>query len=167
MNNEMDGVIDLSAKRAHRLIDQGLDHFAKGDVHKAIESFKKSLELHETPEAYTCWGWMLSFKGELRTAIEMCKKAIAIDPEFGNPYNDIGTYYMKQGELREAMPWLEKAKRAKRSEPKHYPYLNLGRIYLSQGMFRKALAEFEVALEFDPKNDELRSVIERIKLNHG
>lgn len=162
----MENVVDMSTKRAHKLIDEGMDLFSNGKVHDAITCFKKSLELVETPEAYTYWGWMLSFTGQLDLAIELCKQAIDLDPDFGNPYNDIGTYYMKKGELEAAVPWLEKAKEAKRYEPRQFPFLNLGRIYLSQGMFLKALVEFEKALEHDPENTELRSVITRIKSQH-
>jgi len=161
----MNEVIDLRHKRAQKLIEQGLEHFSKGEIDPAIQCFKNSIELKETSEGYTYWGWMLSFNGELEEAIELCQKAIALDPDFGNPYNDIGTYLMKMGKLRDAVPWLEKAKEAKKYEPKQFPYLNLGRIYLSQGMFRKALDEFEVALKYDPGNAELRTVIARIQKN--
>src|SRR5207253_8419965 len=40
---------------------------------------------------------------------EECKKAIAVDPTFGNPYNDIGAYLIERGEHAQAIPWLEKA----------------------------------------------------------
>lgn len=159
-------VIEMSARRARRLIDEGLRFFSKGELQEATQCFRSSVELIATPEGYTYWGWMLSFNGEFDAAIDLCKKAIEMDPDFGNPYNDIGTYYMKQGMLEAAVPWLESAKLAKRYEPRHYPYLNLGRIYLSQGFFLKALDEFEGALQYDPHNAELQAVIARIRQNH-
>jgi Tfp pilus assembly protein PilF len=58
----------------------------------------------------------------------MSQGAIEVDPTFGNPYNDIGAYYIGKGELDEAVQWLEKAKRAPRYEPRHFPYMNLGRL---------------------------------------
>lgn len=163
----MQNVIGITKKRAQKLIEQGLEYFSNGEIVPATKCFEKSIELEATPEGFTYWGWMMSFNGKLDEAIEMCKKAIDMDPEFGNPYNDIGTYYMKKGELERAVPWLEKAKDCKRYEPRQFPFLNLGRIYLSQGMFLKALREFEGALQYDPENAELRSVIARIKQNHA
>lgn len=160
-------VIQITSKRALKLIENGLEHFSNGKINEAVSCFKDSIDLQETAEGYTYWGWMLSFTGQLDLAIDLCRKAIELDPDFGNPYNDIGTYYMKMGELDAAVPWLEKAKDAKRYEPKQFPFLNLGRIYLSQGMFKKALVEFEGALKHDPENSELRSVIARIKQNHN
>lgn len=162
----MTEVVDIRHRRALKLIEQGLVHFSKGEVEQAARCFRASAEIVETAEAFTYWGWMLSFSGELEEAIRLCEKAIALDADFGNPYNDIGTYLMKMGRLRDAVPWLEKAKLAKRYEPRQYPHLNLGRIYLSQGMFRKALGEFEEALKYDPGNTELRAVIARIQKNH-
>ena len=56
--------------------------------------------------------------------------AIAVDPAFGNPYNDIGAYLIELGREAEAITWLERAKRAARYEPRHYPYFNLARVYV-------------------------------------
>lgn len=163
----MENVIGFSRKRAQKLIEDGLAHFSNGELNEAIQCIEKSIELEITPEGYTYWGWMLSFQGKLGEAIDLCKRAIELDPEFGNPYNDIGTYFMKMGELENAVPWLERAKECKRYEPRQFPFLNLGRIYLSQGMFLKALREFEGALRYDPENTELRTVIARIRQNHA
>jgi Tfp pilus assembly protein PilF len=65
----------------------------------------------------------------LEEATEECLRAIAIDPEFGNPHNDIGVYLMQRDKLDEAIPWFEKAKQAKRYEPRQFPFMNLGQIY--------------------------------------
>ena len=53
---------------------------------------------------------------------------------------------MAKGELDEAVQWLEKAKRAPRYEPRHFPYMNLGRVYAAKGMVRQAIQELEEAL---------------------
>jgi len=37
------------------------------------------------------------FQGKLEDAIAECQRAIKIDPDFGNPYNDIGAYMIEQG----------------------------------------------------------------------
>ena len=69
----------------------------------------------------------------MEEATEECLRAIAIDPEFGNPHNDIGVCLMQRDKLDEAIPWFEKAKQAKRYEPRQFPFMNLGQIYLRQG----------------------------------
>ena len=129
---------------------QGQKHHLRGDLERAIELYTKSLGLYPTAEAYTFRGWAYSFQGRVGEAIEECKKAIAVDPTFGNPYNDIGSYLVKMGELDEAIEWLEKAKTAPRYEPRHFPYMNLGRIYAQKWMVRRAIQEFEAALKIHP-----------------
>jgi Tfp pilus assembly protein PilF len=126
---------------------KGQEHHLRGDFNRAIELYTKSLALYPTAEAYTFRGWAYSFQGRLDEAIDECKKAIAVDQTFGNPYNDIGSYLVKKGELDEAIEWLEKAKTAPRYEPRHFPYMNLGRIYAQKGMVLRAIQEFEAALE--------------------
>jgi Tfp pilus assembly protein PilF len=155
---------DLERKGAAlRLWEEGQRHQLTGDLEAAIKRYTRSIELYPTAEAYTFRGWAYSFQGRLDDAIEECKKAIATDPDFGNPYNDIGSYLMKQGKLEEAAAWLERAKTAPRYEPRHFPYLNLGRLYAAQGQLRRACEEFEGALRLEPENRLARSALEQLR----
>src|SRR5574341_2510205 len=86
----------------------------KGKVKDAISYYKKSIGLRPTAEAYTFLGWTYSMQGRLPEAIEECHHAIEIDPDFGNPYNDIGAYLIELSKPDEAIPWLEKAIVSKR-----------------------------------------------------
>src|SRR6058998_808616 len=70
----------------------------QGDFELAAQFYKRSIELHPTAEAHTFLGWTYHFQGKLDEAIAECKKAIAVDPTFGNPYNDIGAYRIERGE---------------------------------------------------------------------
>ena len=102
-------------------------------------------------------------RGQLDEAIAECEKAIAVDPAFGNPYNDIGAYLIEMGRYDDAIPWLEKATRAPRYEPRHYPHFNLGRVYLAKEMYTEALRCFERALETRPDYTAAREVVEAIR----
>ena len=128
----------------------GTAKLLSGSLQEAVTLFTRSLEAHPTAEAYTFRGWAYSFEGRLAEAIGECQKAIATDPGFGNPYNDIGCYLMEQGRLDEAPLWFERAKLAPRYEPRHFPYLNLGRLRASRGELAEAVAEFEAALALNP-----------------
>jgi Tfp pilus assembly protein PilF len=90
-------------------------------------------------------------------------RAIEVDPDFGNPYNDIGCYLMQQGKLDEAVPWLERAKQAKRYEPRQFPYMNLARIHVKQGRWWDALREFEGAVRLAPADAELRRALHSLR----
>ena len=122
----------------------------EGNLDRAIEHYQRSVAIHPTAEAHTFLGWSMSFQGRLEEATAECLRAIEIDPDFGNPYNDIGVYLMQQGKFDEAIPWLGKAKQARRYEPRQFPFMNLGRIYLKLGRWWDALREFEGAVQAAP-----------------
>jgi tetratricopeptide (TPR) repeat protein len=150
-------------ERALELIKEAMDRQMAEDLNEAIRLYKESIALYPTADAHTYLGWAYSFQGKIDDAIAQCEIAIQIDPEFGNPYNDIGVYLMQQQKLDEAIPWLEKAKQAKRYEPRHFPYLNLGRVYVTKGMLQKALEEFRGALERNPCDPDLTELIEQLE----
>jgi len=132
--------------RAFALAGGQCDTEAVDELNAAVSLYSQSIDLFPTAEAYTFRGWAYCTFGRVDDAIAECKRAIEIDPQFGNPYNDIGAYLINKGELDEAILWLEKAKRAVRYDPRHFPYMNLGKLYVQKGMVMKAIAEFEEAL---------------------
>jgi Tfp pilus assembly protein PilF len=143
---------------------EGTSRLIRGELEEAIALFTLSLEAAPTAEGYTFRGWAYSFQGRLDDAIEECRKAIATDPEFGNPYNDIGCYLVEQGKGEQAISWFERAKAAPRYEPRHFPYLNLGRLRAARGEVAEALAEFEGALAENPEDPIARHFIEKLRL---
>ena len=150
-------------ERAMELIKEAMDQQLAGELDEAIRLYKESIALYPTADAHTYLGWTYSFQGRIDEAIAQCEIAIRLDPEFGNPYNDIGVYLMQQQKLDEAIQWLEKAKQARRYEPRHFPYLNLGRVYAAKGMLQKALEEFRGAVKLNPDDPDLPRIIEELE----
>jgi Tfp pilus assembly protein PilF len=144
-----------SYMRAQDLIREGLNLAHSGQPEKAKELFKSSIHLHPTAEGMTYWAWMEHQLNCTTEAIELCKKAILIDPEFGNPFNDIGSYLISQGRLDEAIPWLKKAIKCKKYEFRHFPHVNLAYIFIEKKMLMKAMRELEFALDLKPGDTEL------------
>ena len=130
--------------------EEGQRHHLDGELGRAIELYSASIEVCPTAEAHTFRGWAYSALGRIDEAIAECHEAIAVDPSFGNPYNDIGSYLMRLGRLDEAVPWLQKAKRAERYEPRHFPFLNLARLYAQRGEISAAIEELHGALDHHP-----------------
>jgi Tfp pilus assembly protein PilF len=151
------------ADQAARLWERGTQRLSAGDTEEALELFTQSIAAHPTGEGHTFRGWALSYLGRFDEAIEECKTAIEVDPDFGNPYNDIGVYLMQQGKLEEAIPWLEQAKVAPRYEPRHFPYSNLGTIYERKGRLRQALVEYKAALRFEPHHEPAVRAVARLQ----
>ncbi|MGH7847346.1 MAG: tetratricopeptide repeat protein [Candidatus Binatia bacterium] len=150
-------------QKALRLLEEAYRRQMEGELEDAIRLYKQSIGIRPTAEAHTFLGWTYSFQGNYEKAIEECKKAIAIDPDFGNPYNDIGAYLLDLGKLDEAIPWLEMATHASRYEAYHYPHCNLGRVYMVKGMLKKAMEEFEKALAIDPGYSPARQFLDAIQ----
>jgi Tfp pilus assembly protein PilF len=138
-------------QRAIDLFQEAYQLQMKGELDEAVKLYSKSIDTYPTAEAHTFLGWTYNFMGRVDDAIEECHKAIAIDPTFGNPYNDIGAYLLQKGEVDEAIPWFERALEAPRYESYCYPHMNLGRAYEAKRDWLRAKAEYRKALA--EKND--------------
>jgi tetratricopeptide (TPR) repeat protein len=159
-------VTEPSASERDRAIELWREAYRQqmaGNLDAAVETYRRSIATCPTAEAHTFLGWTYSFQGKLEEATAECLRAIEVDPDFGNPYNDIGVYLMQQDRLEEAIPWLERAKRAPRYEPRQFPYMNLGRIYLKQRRWWEALREFEAAARIVPGDVELAKSLHSLR----
>lgn len=141
---------DQARSEAERHFREAYRAQMSGDLDTAIAAYRQSIACVPTAEAHTFLGWTLSFMGDHEGAIRECEKAIAIDPAFGNPYNDIGSYLIALGRHDEAIAWLRKAIAATRYEPRHYPHVNLARVYVKQGKIDDAIRELRQALTHEP-----------------
>ena len=140
----------FTSEEAKRFFEEGYNYQMMGNIDKAIELYKKSIEVEPTAQAYTFLGWAYSMKRDFEKAIEYCKKAIELDPDYGNPYNDIGAYLIEMGRFKEAVPWLKRAIVAKNYESRHFPHMNLAKAYMLMGKLYDALKEVNLALEIEP-----------------
>ena len=148
--------------RAEALLVDALELQRDGALEDAIAAYRGSIAVCPTAEGHTYLGWALAQQGKLDDAIAHCEIAIRLDPDLGNPYNDIGVYLMRRGEPDAAIAWLERAKAAPRYTPRHFPYLNLGQIFAAKGMLVRALAEFERAAELAPADALARHDIDAL-----
>ena len=154
---------DEVRERAVELWREAYRRQMQGDLDGAIEIYRRSIATCPTAEAHTFLGWTYSFQGRLDEATAECLRAIEVDPDFGNPYNDIGVYLMQQGKLDEAIGWLEKAKQAPRYEPRQFPFMNLGRIYLKQGRWWDALRQLEAAVRLAPNDPQAGKALHSLR----
>ncbi len=155
--------VDERKRAAWKLFKKAYRAQMNGDLDIALLLYRQSIEVFPTAEAYTYLGWAHSFKKRFEQAIDLCKQAIEIDPDFGHPYNDIGAYLIELDRLDEAIPWLEKAMLAPRYDARHYPYFNLGRLYAAKEMYNRALEMFRRALEVKPDYEAAAQAADRLK----
>ncbi len=141
---------EIAQEQAKILFEQAYQHQMRGELADAMNLYKRSIAVHPTAEAYTFLGWTYSILRRYDEAIAACHQAIATDPDFGNPYNDIGAYLIELERWEEAIPWLKKAMVAPRYQVPQFPHMNLGRVYEHLGDYRTALACYDRALEITP-----------------
>ncbi len=116
-------------EQANVLADRAYRHQQHGEIGHAIALYRRSIATYPTPEAHTWLGWAYALMERYDEAIAECEKAIALDPGFGNPYNDIGAYLIEQGRPEEAIPWLEQAIIAPRYATPQFALVNIGRAW--------------------------------------
>jgi Tfp pilus assembly protein PilF len=145
------------------LFRQAYEQQSAGDFERAIDLYTQSIQAFPTAEAYTFRGWTYSFLGDYERAIAECLEAIKLDPEFGNPYNDIGAYLIEQEKWDDAIPWFKKAMAAKRYEARCYPYFNLGRVYERKHDWKQAKEYYAQAYAMDNRYGAALAAIRRLR----
>jgi tetratricopeptide (TPR) repeat protein len=134
-----------------------------GKFQQAIEMYSRSIDAFPTAEACTFRGWAYSFLGDYDHAISDCMQAIKLDPEFGNPYNDIGASLIEQEKWEEAIAWFEKAIVAPRYEARCYPHFNLGRVYEHKHQWQKAKECYAQAYALDKRYVDALAGVRRLR----
>ncbi len=153
---------------------KALYHWRRGYVYHllrqfpmAIAEYRKSITAKPTAEGHTFLGWSLSMLERYREAIAECKKAIPLDPDFGNPYNDIGVYLVALDRVDEAIPYLKKAIRSKRYCCYQFAHHNMGRMWVMKGKYEEARRSFKKALEYDPDYEPSKQALQVLRERMG
>lgn len=140
----------------------GYRHHMDGDLREAERYYQISLDYQPTAEAHTFLGWAYSQQDQIDEAIRECMEAIDVDPDFGNPYNDIGAYLLQKGKMEMAIEWFQKALKAPRYESYCFPHFNLGRVYRMRGHLEQARDHFRRALEEHPDFEEAEEALQEV-----
>ena len=152
-------------ERAIETYYEGYRCQANGRLADAISRYQQSIKLFPTAEAHTHLGWILGMQGKAEEAIEECYRAIALDPDYGNPYNDIGYFLIETGRYGQAIPWLKRATAARRYDHFSFPYFNLGRCYEKLGPWTSAMDAYRKALDISSDFESARAALRRLQAN--
>jgi Tfp pilus assembly protein PilF len=155
-------VLEDADPRARQYFELGYQAHMEHRLEDAVDLYRQSIAIQPTAEAHTFLGWALSAGRAFDQAIAQCRIAIRLDPDFGNPYNDIGAYLIELGRLDEAIPWFERAQRAPRYEPRHFPHLNLARVHIMQRQWHRAIRELKAVLAIEPEHRGAREQIREL-----
>jgi Tfp pilus assembly protein PilF len=137
-------------EQSHTLFQKAYACQMKGELEKAIRFYQRSIDLFPTAEAHTFLGWTYSYQERYQEAIDECLRAIVLDPDYGNPYNDIGSYLLQLNQPEEAIVWFQRAIEAPRYESRVFAWFNLGKV--AELKYDQHLARncYSRAMEADP-----------------
>ena len=147
-------------------------HYVKGEYGRALECYKKSLEIKltvfgenhpYTALTYNNIGIVYEHKGEYEKALEFYKKALKIrlsvfgkyHPDTAITYNNIGVIYKDRGEYDKALEYYEKALGiwfsvfGKNHLNTAISYHNIGIIYRNKRDYKRALEYYKKSLEIN------------------
>ncbi len=141
---------DAAARTARHLFQRAYQLHQRGALADAMRLYKESIAHQPTAEAHTFLGWVYAMLNRYEEAIEECHHAITLDPTFGNPYNDIGAYFIEMGWWAEAIPWFEKAIAAPRYANREFAHFNLGRVHEHFGRLTLAAKCYHAAIQLNP-----------------
>lgn len=150
-------------KKYEELLHLGHEAIYQKDNAKALELFNKARNYRETAEILTLIGWTHSLLAQNEKAKSYCLKAIKIDPDYGPPYNDLGSYLLSEGQIDESLKWFDLAKKAPHYQNREYPYINSGRAFMAKRDLTQALEEFSKALTLAPYHEDLHKTVEKLK----
>ncbi|HLM84253.1 MAG TPA: tetratricopeptide repeat protein [Candidatus Bathyarchaeia archaeon] len=140
----------------------GKAYCRQGDDEKAIEAFKKSIEINQyDPYPHYDIAMLYSKNGQPDLAFEELKKTIALSPNSAPAYHYLAVLYEGRNEKDLAisgyMAAIDK-------DPKFWKaYWNLGVLYYNAGDYQDALTSMQKALETNSGSTELQGNLEIIK----
>jgi len=158
-------MVEKNSKEEARVMGNlGVIYRRRGELDKAEEMHKKSLEIEEKlgrlggmASEYGSLGLIYYTRGELDKAEQMYKRALGINEKLGhkkgmaNQYSSLGLAYFARGKLGEAekmhLKGLEIEKKLVRLEGIAREYGNLGNVYYTRGALDKAEEMYKKSLE--------------------
>ncbi|MGB8933174.1 MAG: tetratricopeptide repeat protein [Anaeromyxobacteraceae bacterium] len=101
---------DKRARRAkaRTIMKDGAAYLREGSFEAARRRFLEAIEIDEgIPEAYNGVGVTWRMRNDLARALEWYKKALVVDPDFGDAYYNMACVYSLQGQKELALRYLQ------------------------------------------------------------
>jgi len=131
------------------IYNMGNDYNKIGDFDKAIECYKKAVEIKpDYHEALYNMGNAYKKKGDFDKAIECYEKAIKIKPDYHKAFYNIGIAYDEKEDFDKAIECYKKAVEIKPDY--HEALFNMGNAYDEIGEFDKAIECYEKSIKIKP-----------------
>jgi tetratricopeptide (TPR) repeat protein len=151
---QLQHAVELDSNNAEAFYDLSIAHRQSGELEQARKDLDQALKLDPTAKNYAALGALLLFQGQFEKAAEMERKAIELDPNNYQVYEDLGAAYSWSGTnhdkavqaYRKAIE-LEEADHAKKQQPGQVA--SLADDYAATGDKNKSLVLARQALALD------------------
>jgi hypothetical protein len=122
---------------------------------RKIESETNNIQKTEKPDDFMNY-YLIGCDQERRqiyaSAIESFKEVIAVKPDYGAAYSNLGNVYYKIGRYDDAADSYRQAVRISPGVPSLYT--KLGTVLIILGEYKRAIEAFDKVVKIDPKNAE-------------
>jgi superkiller protein 3 len=140
---------------------RGLDYHNKGDFHKAISMYKKSMETYGVDKkTLVLLGNTYYMTKNFKEAKKLYKKALALDPNYSKAYFNLGIVYDGAQNFDLAIKAYKKTIELDNNFAE--AYANLGDVYKSLQDMDRAVLNYLKALEIDSENENAKEGLKHI-----
>jgi len=115
--------------------------------------------------AYSNLGNALLQKGRVDEAIQMCEKALELQPDFAEPHNNLANALLQKGRVDDALRHYQKALQIRPDLA--VAHCNVGYILLQRGRVDDAMAYFQKAVDLRPEFVKARIDLAGVLLQKG
>lgn len=133
------------------LLEEGKTYYNNGEYDKAIEIFKKAVELN--PNDDDSWRWLgnsYNRNGQVEEAIKSHLKATELNPNKDVNWSMLGSSYLINGQKEEAIKYCLKA--TELNPDNELNWFWLGASYYENGKYQEAINSLLKAVELNPDN---------------
>ncbi len=136
--------------------------YEQGQMMQAETFLQKAIQLNpKNADALNCLGYLWADHGlHLKEAIELIKRALALEPSDAAYLDSLGWAYYKSKMLKESIEALKKSVQLMSDDALIRSHL--GDAYFENGQWSEALIEWGKSLEFNPANESLKKKVEEI-----
>lgn len=133
----------------------GVGYYSEGKVQMAFVEFQHAIEFNpQNKEALNGIGiiYLLDFDETLK-AIDFFQRAVKVDPDYSDAYNNLGYAHAKIGKFEAAIPFYKKAVSSMLYATPEMAFVNMGRAYYRLGRYDEAATAYKEALKRAPNFD--------------
>lgn len=133
----------------------------RGEYDKAIEEFKKAIELKPNyADAYHNLANIYKIVRKIDLAEENYLKALSFNPNLWQSFQNLSVIYFEKGQVEKAIDFANKGLAVNNSSPQLHFLLGFG--YFQKGEKDLAKKEFLKVLELDPTNKNAKDFLSKI-----